>query len=415
MGRAKEMMLAVQERGWFELDDKFVCSDCVDEPFLQSVIEKNTCSPTCSYCGTSKDGLIAAPANTLQQAIYSALWKYYSEPSSAGVPYDEGYFLEESMTFGEVIDDLGLDCNLDLRDDLIRADIDCGYVRAYEGSWAASSKYEVLLGSWSAFSHTVMHRTRFNFSTFDDEDIFGEDDMFLGQEIPPRYMLDALGDQFRAMVSVIEKGTQLYRVRSRAVGDTWQPDADQMGAPAPEIATAGRMNPAGIPYLYTSLDYVTAVHEARASKRTTRTVFVGQFELSRPLLCLDLTMQLDLPSLFDVERSAERESGLFLKQFVKEISQAIRPDDKVHLSYVPTQVVCEYLAQVFKTPEGKRLDGLIFPSSLRANGSNLVVFPSRGSADFRGVMFKQAFKYQRPRKGDPEGLFELATGRLLPL
>jgi RES domain-containing protein len=310
-----------------------------------------------------------------------------------------------------VFGDLGFDCDTGLWDDLVNADAGNGYVNACNGHWATSHENERLSDSWSYFEDTVKHRTRFNFASLDGDEYMGS------QDIPPRYMLETLGDLLQPVVTTLAVHTSVYRVRSRTVRKTWEPDAQQMGAPNPEIATAGRMNPAGIPYLYTAFDFNTAVHEARAESRTTSTVFVGRFETTQPLVLVDFTASFDMPSLFDLNRQRERENILFFYRFVEQISQPVRPDDRVHLSYIPTQVVCEYLAQVFQTNEGKQLDGIIFPSSLFKGGKNLVVFPSkeRGRLDFRGVNFKEVFRYQRPRRQHPTGPFDQPTGRLLPM
>src|SRR3546814_16538897 len=66
---------------------------------------------------------------------------------------------------------------------------------------------------------------------------------------------------------------------------------------------------------------------------------------------------------------------------------------------VPSQVVCEYLAQVFK-PRGKAaLGGLVFPSSVCEGGRNLVVFPSERGLDqsFHGVEYRHARRVRSRR------------------
>jgi len=58
---------------------------------------------------------------------------------------------------------------------------------------------------------------------------------------------------------------------------------------------------------------------------------------------------------------------------------------------VPSQVVCEYLAQVFEPTPGTRLGGLVYPSAVHPGGKNLVVFPDdRYLETFNGVTFIRA-------------------------
>jgi hypothetical protein len=66
-------------------------------------------------------------------------------------------------------------------------------------------------------------------------------------------------------------------------------------------------------------------------------------------------------------------------------------DGHEHIDYVPSQVICEYLAQVFDPGEGVNLCGLIYPSAVHPDGKNLVVFPeNRFLCTYHGVTFVRA-------------------------
>jgi len=152
------------------------------------------------------------------------------------------------------------------------------------------------------------------------------------------------------------------------------------------------MNPAGIRYLYTAFDRLTAMREVGVNRSTTDPVYVASFTLTRPLRVVDLTKPVRLPSVFDLAQKDRLERALFHYGFVREVSKRVVKDELEHLSYVPTQVVCEYLAQVFTTKDGERLDGLIYPSSVHKRGRNLVVFPSQEGLNevFHGTTFNGA-------------------------
>jgi hypothetical protein len=49
MGLAKQAMIEAEERGW-EVPDKCVCADCVEDDYLKGVIEANAGAYTCDYC-----------------------------------------------------------------------------------------------------------------------------------------------------------------------------------------------------------------------------------------------------------------------------------------------------------------------------------------------------------------------------
>jgi RES domain-containing protein len=159
------------------------------------------------------------------------------------------------------------------------------------------------------------------------------------------------------------------------------------------------MNPGGIRYLYTAFDRLTAMREVGVDRSTRHPVYVASFKLTRPLQVIDLTKPVRLPSVFDLARKGRRERGLFHYGFVREVSKRVVKDDLEHLNYVPTQVVCEYLAQVFKMKGGGRLDGLIYPSSVHDRGRNLVVFPSQEgiTEGFRGATFNGATRRRLKR------------------
>src|ERR1700704_2611575 len=54
---------------------------------------------------------------------------------------------------------------------------------------------------------------------------------------------------------------------------------------------------------------------------------------------LDLTRVPPVPSFFDPEARQSRSSIVFLTQSAEEISRRIERDDRIHLEYIPTQVV----------------------------------------------------------------------------
>ena len=151
------------------------------------------------------------------------------------------------------------------------------------------------------------------------------------------------------------------------------------------------MNPAGIPYLYTAFDKTTARCEVGVTGRTTKTVFTATFALTKNLWVMDLTALPPVPSLFDIANKEAREQALIVHGFVEAISTPVTKGGREHIDYVPSQVVCEYLAQVFEIAVGSKLGGLIYPSSVHNSGKNLVVFPeNRYKGTFHGVTFDSA-------------------------
>ena len=371
MGLAKQEGIEARERGWSGPDDKLVCADCVDDTYLKSVVEAHMAGTTCSYCERTDSKAIAAPVEVLIDAVFNTVCYLFSEPTEAGVPSEGGAFRVELICTDDVLHSLPLDCEHELFEDIVNSFNNDYWVPAASGHWFSLHEHEVLTDSWSSFVSSVRHETRFHFQLAPRSPSAGP------QEVAPDCILPTLGRLIDAsgLVRRIDADRLLYRVRLRARGDTWEPVAGQVGAPPLDRARAGRMNPAGIPYLYVALDKATALAET-VSSPPIETV-IATFRATRKLTVVDLTDLPPLPSVFDELRRGDREALMFLRSFALEISRPVTKDGSEHVDYVPSQVVSEYFAQVFQPSEGiAGIDGLLFPSAVRPGGKNLVLFPS---------------------------------------
>jgi len=135
------------------------------------------------------------------------------------------------------------------------------------------------------------------------------------------------------------------------------------------------MNPAGISYFYLAFEMQTALGEVLQCPPCGAAVasFISQQELS----VLDLSSLPEMPSIFGQSYRDARESLLFLRQFVKEVSRPVRKDGQEHIEYVPSQVISEYFALIYRHGDDRHLDGIMYPSAIRPGGKNLVLFPSK--------------------------------------
>jgi RES domain len=115
---------------------------------------------------------------------------------------------------------------------------------------------------------------------------------------------------------------------------------------------------------------------------------IGEFVIERDLLILDLTSLPSTPSLFaelpDVQEYDPRPQLNFLHSISRQISQPIARDDRVHIEYVPTQVVAEYVRTAVRV-KGRKVDGIRYRSSRRRAESALVLF-----ADQRNLILDEA-------------------------
>jgi len=387
MGLVKNESIEDQERGWSEIEDKYVCDECVADQFLKSEIRSAVVAKQCDYCEREADEPVAAPVGVVQSRIGETVTNFFGEPTESGCPYDQGWIIEPTDT-EDVLLTVELDCNDELFADIKEAFTIDDWIPVANGHWLSLHPNESLRYSWDRFSRWVQHETRFFFSQVS----YSADD-YCPQEIDGRQVLPVIGELAAdlGLIAIVPKNQVFYRVRQRRADSDWVPNADTMGAPPPEKASAGRMNPAGISYLYMAVDELTAIREIIG--KSAAKVMVAEFKAVRDLRILDLTSLPAKPSIFDGDRREQREGLIFLDHFVAAISQPVEKDGREHVSYVPSQVISEYFALVFQTGNGAALDGIQYPSAVHSGGRNLVLFPTSRTVNrvFSGVEFVQGY------------------------
>jgi len=184
--------------------------------------------------------------------------------------------------------------------------------------------------------------------------------------IDPRRLLE---EALTLVDRIAPAGTALYRARlgghpSKSTGAMRPYPPKEMGAPPPELARGGRINPAGIPFLYLALSEETAVAEVRPWKGAH--VSVARFVLPSNVRIADLTHIPLLKTPFGLEdlKQAVDHRGL-LRHLAAEFAKPVAPETP-DVEYVPTQ----YLSEVIRS---SGFDGIEYPSALSPD-ANLVLF-----------------------------------------
>lgn len=167
--------------------------------------------------------------------------------------------------------------------------------------------------------------------------------------------------------SSLHIGQKLYRSRITPIGQK-KLKCNQMGCPPKAIATAGRANPIGIPYLYLSDSAKTTYFEVRAVYLDR--LSVGTFRIEQNLKLIDFIYDVNL-FLSYTDGSIPLKETIIKKKVIdaisSDLSKPLRRYDS-ELEYVPTQFICEYCRHVVKA------DGISFESSLHKGGRNYVLF-----------------------------------------
>lgn len=155
-----------------------------------------------------------------------------------------------------------------------------------------------------------------------------------------------------------EQGTILFRTRIIPFYLEFSNlKKDDMLPPPSHLAKGGRINPAGIPYLYTSDDTKTAISELRPWVGAN--VCLAEMAIKRDLFLFDLNKS-DLQGM-------SNDSKIYLECINDLFSQPIYSEDLP--SYTPSQYIAEFIKKI-------SFDGIIYRSTLCSNGNNIAIFDS---------------------------------------
>ncbi len=379
MGYEKDRMIQEDEQGW-RFRDGNVCDRCISDPYLRDMVRSQASELDCIFCGRqSGKKPISIPFNDLMEVIGGAVSQYFDRAANC-----LGYCSAEGGYLGTTFDSWDL-----VHDDLIPAPSENDEVlKAIVDSlgdelWCDRDPYslsgvERYNSSWEEFCETVKHSVRYFFGSQEVPDDYSE-------TIPVPKMLDELRDIIHkaGLISNFPAGTQFFRVRvhkPEEVCDNWR----RLGSPPPASALSSRMSAAGISVFYGAMEMVTARAETVASldEADTRILTGATWTNTRPLHVLDLSRLPKPPNFYERVRY-DRDTLLFLEEFVKSITLAVQHDGREHIEYVPSQIVTEYFRHRYALVDKSRLDGIVYPSAQHKRGKAIVIFASQADLDPR--------------------------------
>ena len=320
------------------------------------------------------------PLDDVIEHINATIHRYYDDPANAGLPYQsaEGGWQGETWYTYEIFDQLGLDFPKDEGGRLQKA-IDFGLDNDLwsEAEPFALSRDQILRFSWERFCRVVKHEQRYFFMHEKKKRGWPYDDgLYSPAEILKTTF--AFAETAGAFVPM-PAGTKLFRARYQPPKKTYA-TAGTLGPPPEDHAIkTNRMSPPGVVMTYAAEDKDTALAETADEPGR---FAVGEFTNDRELLILDLTRLHEVPSVFaELPDSLEydpRPQLNFLHSISREISRPIARDDRVHVEYVPTQVVTEYVRTVVRI-DRRKIDGIRYSSSRRHAATALVLFADQSN------------------------------------
>lgn len=223
------------------------------------------------------------------------------------------------------------------------------------------------LGSWEKLRDELMYHNRF----FPDVDI----DLPFFEEI-----LDGLVLEPYEVPDLCDVPGLWFRARIQNQDIPFE--VTKMGAPSRRIASHGRANPAGIPYLYLGSKPLTAISEIRP--HTGELVCVLDFKVPSDLRLIDLRNARATFSPFtfdDASRIGKVRNALsFLERLGEDLTTPVLPQAAA-IDYTPSQFLCEFIKRC-------AYDGVVYRSSV-SNGINIALFdPTRAEPGTDVIQYK---------------------------
>jgi hypothetical protein len=310
------------------------CPECFGDRGLRKNIIPSLSSDRgiCGFCGTT-DVVLVEPRKLVD--VFEMLISIY-EPAPDGKPLVE-CMKEDWQLFSHPHMDVAH------AKELLSEILDDGDIVRKVFSPSATYKSEGLV-RWETLRDELMYKNRYFLDVKLDTDRLVELlDHLPADDMPERW----------------------YRARILTDGTAYP--IDQMGAPPKHLATHGRANPTGIPYLYLSSLPETAAAEVRP--HTGEVACVADFTVSTPLKAVDLRNPRKLVSPFllaDASAIGQLRADItFLERLGEELTRPVLPRSAA-IDYIPSQYLCEFIKK-----SGK--DGVIYRSSV-SSGMNLALF-----------------------------------------
>lgn len=318
---------------------RYCCPECFDDRHLRRELipTLSRLNGDCSYCGAKAQPLVDPIELREQFELIIGIYKRDTDGKTLV------QFLKEDWTLFERLDSAhAKELLSDILDDgdIVRAKFRPVHERTAKG-----------LTDWTNLRVELMHSNRYFPSTNVDLDDLSD--------LLPHLLIDQ--DDFPK---------KWYRARIQASEVAIL--AADMGAPPPKLASHGRANPAGIPYLYVASTPDTAISEVRPHGGDF--VSVAEIELAHGLNIVDLRHPRKSVSPFmlpDSQAVAKMcEDVQFLERLGEELTRPILPKSAAY-DYIPSQYLCEFAKKC-------GFDGVMYRSSVDG-GVNLAVFdPSKG-------------------------------------
>lgn len=346
-----------------EDDEILICIDCVKEIRFKKLIERNDSIKRCTCCG-SDNYTIDVDSNEFIQ-MTKALVRYHFSEWDYNTHWGGDGFCTLFTTADNIFFDKSRFTNDEIYDEFINRVECCKVYEDYEKG------VSIFAGYYEGEQNPLLQSIKSDYDTsiIETEELLKNENYFNFEE----KLIKIISEYKSTSKITVKKGEEFYRARigiqdkKRSVfGGGFEGEMifvpysnSQIGAPPPYLAGFGRINRAGVSFLYSATDKYTAISEIRPHPGDF--VSVGKFITKRDLLIFDLTEK----QFLDYYQTDEKLDEFKKLNTLTELMQKVIPPSE-RQSYNITQLIADCIRKL-------EFDGILFPSSV-GNGHNLVVF-----------------------------------------
>jgi RES domain-containing protein len=344
-------------------DEILLCTECAKDIRLKKLIQNFNIQGVCACCGNTKY-ILDTDTNEFRQMIKALIRYHYSEwdynEHWGGIGYGKLFYEDDNIFFNKQ----NFKDN-EVYDELINR-IECFEV--YEDYDKGVS---IFAGHNELGQNPLLRSIKSNldYSIIEIEDKLKNENYFKFED----KIAQILSKYSDICKSQIEKNIEFYRARvgykdtkNSILGGGFEGEIifepysnSEIGAPPPYLAGFGRINRAGVSYLYCATDKYTAISEIRPHPGDI--VSIGKFIVNKELSIFDLTERQFL-KFYNCDESLHNFRKL---NTLTELMQKVIPPSE-RQAYNLTQLIADCVRKL-------NFDGILFPSSV-GNGENLVVF-----------------------------------------
>lgn len=355
-----ELMFEQERYGLSNGPDRKVCSNHISESAIKTFIRTKGTLEQCDYCQKNRN---VVSLEDLMKFLLETVMYFYTDPAGFS-SHDDGEYAVSHRDGWEILQE---EFMLDINDNDLFFDmeqwIDSSKAWADEKAMYDEGHY-ARPNSWANFCYLVKHKARYLFQDYKNEfDIHSQKPLEILREV------ERMIKKYK-LIKELPSGERLFRCRQHSSKEIISV-ASQMCSPNIEFCrNPNRMSPAGISMFYCAFDLETTHRETLDKKSKDKYFTTASFILKNNINVIDFSSLPKIPSPFNQRKRRLFEDAMFLMNFVTDLTKPVERDGKVHIDYVPTQIVTEYIRFMFN----QNVDGIIYPSSRNTGSCAMVLF-----------------------------------------